>query len=256
MSATLEIQVEGATLHVQTDGSITNPALVLWPPGGCNLHVWDHLIPVLESRFHVVRIDVRGLGKSVIHDDIDELFTLEQYAQDACCVLDALGIDTCHSWSQSWGSRAAMTFAATCSPRVVSTALYAANADMPDVPAQREGSRLAAEIRKSQGIEPVKIDSQFQVHVDQAMVARAGGAIHKANLHDYVPRLYLPVLVGTGSHDPNLASSRQIAQDAPDATLVVLENVGHNAILEHPKLALQTFLDFHEKLADESPSSS
>lgn len=35
---------------------------------------------------------------------------------------------------------------------------------------------------------------------------------------------------------------------APNAKLVVLENVGHNSMWEYPALALQTFLDFHESL--------
>ena len=58
----------------------------------------------------------------------------------------------------------------------------------------------------------------------------------------------MPVLIGTGSHDPNLVSSRVIAATAPNAKLAVLRNVGHNGILEHPELALSTFLDFHDSL--------
>ena len=58
----------------------------------------------------------------------------------------------------------------------------------------------------------------------------------------------MPVLIGTGSHDPNLVSSRVIAANAPNAKLAVLENVGHNGMLEHPALALSTFLEFHDSL--------
>ena len=58
----------------------------------------------------------------------------------------------------------------------------------------------------------------------------------------------MPVLIGTGSHDPNLVSSRVIAATAPNARLAVLENVGHNSMLEHPDLALGTFFEFHDGL--------
>jgi len=56
------------------------------------------------------------------------------------------------------------------------------------------------------------------------------------------------VLIGTGSHDPNLVSSRVIAATAANAKRVVPENVGHNSMWEYPGLALQTFLDFNESL--------
>ena len=59
----------------------------------------------------------------------------------------------------------------------------------------------------------------------------------------------MPILIGTGSHDPNLVSGRVIAETAPNVRLAVLDAVGHNGILEHPELALRTFLDFHDALA-------
>ena len=80
-------------------------------------------------------------------------------------------------------------------------------------------------------------------------MAKATAAAGKYELKSVIDRLTMPVLIGTGSHDPNLASSRVIAETAPNARLVVLDTVGHNGILEHPELALQTFLDFHDALA-------
>ena len=74
-------------------------------------------------------------------------------------------------------------------------------------------------------------------------------ALRKFRLASVVERLTMPVLIGTGSHDPNLVSSRVIAETAPNARLAVLDAVGHNGILEHPELALRTFLDFHDALA-------
>ena len=61
-----------------------------------------------------------------------------------------------------------------------------------------------------------------------------------------VDQLTMPVLIGTGSLDPNLVSSRAIADRLPSATLSVLEDVGHNGILERPEVALERFLNFHD----------
>ena len=92
----MHLEVTGATLYVEVDGPSSLPALLLWPPGSCNLRVWDHLVPKLCSRFHVIRIDLRGLGQSSAVEDPETQYTFEQYAEDACAVLDHLGIVACH----------------------------------------------------------------------------------------------------------------------------------------------------------------
>lgn len=245
----MKLDVEGARLHVEVDGSPALPALLLWPPGRCNLRVWDHLVPRLAERFRVVRVDVRGCGQSSPAAHPETQYALEQYAKDAAAVLDHLGIERCHVWSQSWGSRAAMVFCALTSERVSSAALYAANVDRADVPAQREGTRRAAEERREAGIETPAPPAGFTEHAHPQEAVAATQAAGKFDLAPMVARLSMPVLIATGSHDPNLASSRVIAVEAPRAELRVLERTGHNAILEHPQLALDVFLEFQDALA-------
>lgn len=242
------LEVTGATLYVEVDGSNSLPALLLWPPGGCNLRVWDHLVPNLCARFHVIRIDLRGLGQSSATEDPETQYTFEQYAEDACAVLDHLGITACHVWSQSWGSRPAMAFSALYPDRVLTAALYAANVDMPDVEAQRSGSKLAADRRREDGIATMPSPDGFQVHRSADAVPLAMQAMRKFTLADVVKGLTMPVLIGTGEHDPNLTSSRAIAASAENIELVVLDRVGHNGILEYPELALDTFFSFHDGL--------
>ena len=248
----MRIGVDGATLHLEVDGEEGNPALLVWPPGTCTVRTWDHLVPRLAQRFRVVRFDVRGCGESSPAADPETQYTFEQYARDACDVLDHLGIDRCHVWSQSWGSRPAIVFCAFHPDRVMSAALYAANTDRADVKAQQEGTKRARELRRQAGIESSPMPSGFTVHRDPESAALATAAARKFDLAAVVHRLTMPVLIGTGSHDPNLVSSRVIAATAPDARLVVLDNVGHNGILEHPELALSTFLEFHDSLDRES----
>lgn len=248
MESARQVEVDGATLHVEVDGGEDSPALLLWPPGRCTVRTWDHLVPRLAERFRVVRIDIRGCGESSPAADPETQYTFEQYARDACDVLDHLGIDRCHVWSQSWGSRPAIVFCALHPDRVISAALFAANTDPADVPAQREGTRRAAELRRRAGIEPSPTPTGFTVHRDPQAAGLATGTSRKFDLAAVVDRLAMPVLIGTGSHDPNLVSSRVIAATAPNAKLAVLDNVGHNSILEHPELALGTFLEFHGSL--------
>ena len=161
---THSIRFEGANLHVETDGDSSHHALLLWPPGSSTLRVWDHLIPELATRFHVIRIDVRGYGKSE-PDHLDEAqFTFHQYARDARFVLDQLNIEATHVWSQSWGTRAAIVFCAKNQAYVKSAALYAANLDLPDVAAQRRGTKDAADERNSLGIVSAPPPTGFNEH--------------------------------------------------------------------------------------------
>ena len=240
---------EGANLHVETDGDPSLPSLLLWPPGSSTVRVWDHLIPELVTRFHVIRIDVRGYGKSE-PDHLDEAqFTFDQYARDACFVLDQLNIRSTHVWSQSWGTRAAIVFCARNQTYVESAALYAANLDLPDVAAQRQGTKDAADERKSLGIVSAPPPTGFNEHRNTGAAQLAAGALRKIQLVDVIDELTMPVLIGTGSHDPNLTSSRAIATRLDNAQLIEFEHVGHNAILEHPALALSAFFEFHETLS-------
>lgn len=244
----MNVTVTGASLYVEVEGSEALPTLLLWQPGSCNLRVWDHLVPELLSRFRVIRVDLRGLGRSSVADDSETQYTFEQYAEDACKVLDHFGVSACHVWSQSWGSRPAMAFSALNPNRVLSAALYAANVDMPDVKAQREGSKLAADKRRAEGITATPTPEGFQIHQSPDAAQEAMKAMRKFVLADVVGKLSMPILIATGEYDPNLTSSCAIAENAENIELVVLENVGHNSILEHPSLALETFLRFHDSM--------
>ena len=86
------VNVTTATLHVELDGTNENPVLLLWPPGGSTVRVWDHLVPKLLDEFFVIRADIRGYGKSIPHTDAESQYTFEQYAKDASDVLDNLQI--------------------------------------------------------------------------------------------------------------------------------------------------------------------
>ena len=244
----MNVTVTGASLYVEIEGPEALPALLLWQPGSCKLRVWDQLVPKLLSRFRVIRVDLRGLGESSAAEDPDTQYTFEQYAEDACKVLDHVGVSTCHVWSQSWGSRPAMAFSALNPNRVVSAALYAANVDMPDVKAQREGSKLATDKRRAEGIRATPPPEGFQIHQSPDAAQEAMKAMRKFVLADVVGKLSMPILIATGEYDPNLTSSRAIAESAENIELVELKNVGHNSILEHPNLALETFLRVHDSM--------
>lgn len=246
---THNISFERAQLHVEVDGSPDLPSLLLWSPGSCTLRVWDHLLDQLTERFQIVRIDVRGFGQSTVDELSEEQFNFDQYARDARHVLDSLGVQETHVWSQSWGTRPAIVFCARHQAMVKSAALYAANLGLPDVAQQRQGTKDAAEARRENSIQSTVPPTRFSDHANPQAQQLASAALRKFNLSDVIDDVTMPVLIGTGSFDPNLVSSKEIAERLPNATLREFEHVGHNAILEHPTLALDAFFEFHDSLS-------
>jgi len=82
-----ELDVVGATLYYETEGRITDPAVLLIHAGIASLRMWDPLAPELAVDHYVIRFDTRGYGSTVATD--------AEYSNraDAIAVLDHLGVE-------------------------------------------------------------------------------------------------------------------------------------------------------------------
>jgi pimeloyl-ACP methyl ester carboxylesterase len=80
------LDVNGASLYFETDGSPEHPALLLIHAGIANLRMWDPQIEALAKDHYVVRFDTRGYGRS---DTQNVDFSNRA---DALAVLDHLGV--------------------------------------------------------------------------------------------------------------------------------------------------------------------
>ncbi len=244
----MKLQVEGAKLNTEVDGPEDAPAVLFWHGAGCTLHMWDIVVPKLIDRFRLIRFDVRGVGASTPAEDPEKQYTFEQYADDANRILDACDVDRCHVWSMAWGTRAAIAYCALNSSRVISAALYDASIGRADVEAQRSGHKRALELQLASGVERFPRPDGWNTHEFPDAVGPALGAAGKFDLSGVVAQLTMPVLVATGDHDPNLASSRELVDRTPGARLVVFENVGHGSVLQRPDLTTETFLEFQDSI--------
>ena len=244
----MELKVDGATLNVETDGPKDAPPVLLWHGAWCTLRMWDRVVEMLKDQFYLIRFDVRGVGLSSPAADPDTQYTFEQYAEDANLILDAEGIKQCHIWSMAWGTRAALAYCALNPDCVISAALFDASIGRADVEAQREGGKKALALQIAAGIEKFEPPEGSFSHKYPDSVPQALAAAAKINLVESVPKLSMPVLVGTGDHDPNLDSSKELVDLAPDARLVIFENVGHGSVLQRPDLTTATFLEFQDSL--------
>lgn len=242
----MEFEVKGAKLNIDVAGPAGKPAVLFWNGAGCTLHMWDFVVSNLNDRFRMIRFDIRGTGASTPTEDPETQYTFEQYAADANQILDAYEVELCHIWSMAWGTRAAIAYCALNRARLISAALFDASIGRADVEAQKRGGKRALELQLAMGIQSFPRPDGWNVHRYPEEVPKALGAATKFDLVSVVPNLTMPVLVATGDHDPNLASSRELVNMLPDARLLVFQNVGHGSVLQRPDLATEAFLEFQD----------
>lgn len=77
-------------IHIEISGHPDKPPLILHHALGANLDMWRHQLDVLEPHFRVIRMDMRGHGKSLA---LPSPYSMEELAGDVVLVMDALGIE-------------------------------------------------------------------------------------------------------------------------------------------------------------------
>lgn len=98
--------MSGAIFSTDTDGG--GDAVLLVHAIGCDHRMWDALAADLAPSFRVVRMDVRGHGRSEV---TPRPYSLAQLAGDAARILDECGIDKAHWVGLSMGGMIGQAFA-------------------------------------------------------------------------------------------------------------------------------------------------
>jgi 3-oxoadipate enol-lactonase len=95
----------GVRLHYKVTGDPRRSLLVLANSVGSNLHMWDKVLPSLESRYRVLRFDTRGHGESEVST---EPFSIDQLGRDVLRLLDEVGADRASVCGLSLGGLVAL----------------------------------------------------------------------------------------------------------------------------------------------------
>ena len=132
-------------LHVVQQGQ--GPALVLSHALGCDLQMWDGVAQALQDRFTVVRYDHRGHGRSPA---IGEAFDMNDLADDAAGVIEALDQGPVHFVGLSMGGMTAQALAAR-HPALVRSITIANSASYYDEAARAGWQARIATVR-AQGV--------------------------------------------------------------------------------------------------------
>ncbi len=244
-------------LHYEMDGGTaggTGLPFVLSHGVIENAASWADVVPMLARHHRVVTYDARGRGTST--GDAWP-FAYADLATDVECLAAHLGFDRLYHAGHSMGARVALEHALAYPGRVAGIALVSGRATRPDAAGRRRLADLAAQVERAgpgAGValwahpgEPVydRAEAIAAANPKDGTVLALQTLVEMDDLLPELGRVHVPVLVVVGDRDESyVASAREMAGALPDATLHVLEGVGHFPNLECPEL-LATLLVAH-----------
>lgn len=277
-----QVKANGIQIEYETFGDISSSPILLIMGGGSQLIYWDAgFCEELAEKGHlVIRFDNRDVGLSTKFEEagvpdmmaamnggaVGPAYTLEDMADDAVGLLDALGIEKAHICGASIGGMVAQTVAYRHPKRVLSLTSIMSSTGNPDLPQIKP--EILAEVYK-----PVPDDREAYIEHQVTMwrkiwspgfpfeedrlrtlvaesydrsyypqgLARQGAAVLAHGYQkDAIASITAPTLVIHGDMDPFMPveGGRETAQLIAGAKLLIINGMGHDVPQDvWPKIA-------------------
>lgn len=258
----MKIKANGIDIYYEIEGK--GPWLTMSHSLACNVSMWDPQMPVLTSKFKVLRFDTRGHGQSSAPAGE---YTLEQLADDVKGLLDSLGIKQTHWAGLSMGGMIGQAFALRYPGVFQSMVLADTTSRRPPDAAKMWAERV--QIAQTKGMDALvestlarwftepyrksRADVMEKIGDDirKTPVAGFAGCCHAISKVDYLDRLkeiMVPALVMVGEHDHGTPpeAARIIQQNLPGSELKIIPSAAHLSNIEQAdefNKAMTGFLD-------------
>lgn len=254
------MKARNGLINYQISGE--GPALVLVHGVGANLQSWDGVCKALEGEFRIIRSDLRGHGLSA---NIDEPYSVEQFAADIIAVMDDAGVERAHLAGFSLGGLIAQKLATDYPERFDRIVILSAVAGRTEEERAKVVARLG--MIRDGGMAAItgaatdrwftedfakahpeviakRVEELKAVHLDSYLEAyRVFGT---TELIDTLHTITRPVLVMTGEFDQgsNTRMARDMHDLIPGSKLVILPGLKHSVLVEVPELIAEHLRDF------------
>lgn len=270
------VKANGIQIEYETFGNTSSPALLLIIGLGNHMTDWDEAIckQLADGGLFVIRFDNRDVGLSTKFDgagapDVigaftDQLqgkkvnapYTLNDMADDAVGLLDALGIKKAHICGMSMGGMIAQTIAIRHPQRLLSlTSIYSTtgNPDLPPPtpeatqvlitppPEEREAYiEYMIKLFKTLAGPGFPFDEQWHRQAamrryDRCFYPQGVGrqilaVLAHGSRKDALASVQIPTLVIHGTDDPlvRVECGKDTAEAIPGAELMIIEGMGHD----------------------------
>ena len=268
------LDINGVDVHVAVDGPENAPALTFAHALSLDLRSFGPQVAAFRDKYKVVRLDLRGHGKSDVGGGP---FSIEDLAGDVAGVLDRLRIKRTHFVGSSLGAMAGMALAFNHRDRLSSLTFMASQGTLPperivtarESLAKRRASdatpkttfadqtesmlaRLLGDIDEATATETFALLRQILGETTLFGQARAYEAIFGMNYDTRLTEITTPTLVLAGAADSSTPPERmQIYADGiAGARMVILEKAGHFPNVETPEAFNSALIAFLNGLPD------
>jgi 3-oxoadipate enol-lactonase len=258
----LKIKVNGVEIAHRFDGPQSGHVVMMSNSLMADHTMWDVTVPALTDRYHILRYDTRGHGRS---GTTPGPYSIEMLADDAIGLIDQLGIPRVHFVGLSMGGMIAQQIGARYPERVYSLSLCDSASEMP--PRSIWAERFS--IAQTKGIEGL-LDSTIQRWFTSQFIARDPQSIEKVRrmisgtrVEGYIAcasavrdmaqttmllQVKSPTLILVGYQDPACTVEHSIVlhRMIDGSEMVILEQAAHLSNIEQPQAfnrALRAFID-------------
>lgn len=245
-------------IHFAVEGE--GPFVTLVHGVGSGLGSWDEVAARLARTFTVVRLDLRGHGRS---GPIVGACTLDDLASDVRHVWDRLGIESSHLAGFSLGGLIAQSLSLGEPGRIARLAIVSAVAGRTPEERARVVERLA--LLREGGIAAITAAAEERWFTpefrathpgrvrrcmaellanDPHSYAAAYTVFATSDLGDRLDGIVHPTLVVTGEHDAgsNTRMARMMHERIAGSSLVILPGLRHSVLAEAPETIAQLLI--------------
>lgn len=250
----MRVTVDDAIIDVETAGD--GPAILLLHGFPLAREIWDAQVPQLQKTATVIRLDLRGMGRS---SSSNGPYLMETLAGDVAAALDSLHVEMVTLIGHSLGGYVAMAFARMYAERVSSIVLVCSrlSADSPEKAREREEladciefdnsmepalaaylpGLFAPETAKSQPHLAARVAEIIRRNDPRGAAAMLRGMAQRSASSDIAEDLGMPVLVVGGSCDAMVPPGEiaSIAKIFPRGEALQMKRSGHLPMLEQPE---------------------
>ncbi len=252
---------DAPTIHYWDDGGDKPPVMLIHGVGADGAS-WDQIAAAMSPNFRVLRLDLRGHGRS---GHIEGALTIDHFVRDVVDVLDVCAVPAAHTVGFSLGGMIAQGIALQHPDRVQRLVLLSAVAGRTAEERERVQARLT--ILKEQGVAAITGAAQDRWFTPE-LIARNPDLVERrmrqlrenhapsyaaaytvfstTDLGDRLHAIRAPTLIATGEHDvgSNTRMAHYMQAQIPSSQLKILPGLRHSILVESPTLVTQLATDF------------
>ena len=262
--------INGVPINFTLDGTTGAPLITFAHALSLNLRSFDDQIDAFKDQYRVLRLDLRGHGKT---DKDGGSFSMEDLADDVVGLWDHIGVEKSHFVGSSLGAMVGLALALDHADRLSSLTFMASQGALPPERIVASRANIAA-MRASDATAQTTMADEADALMDRLLFdhdestnparftllrqilgdttlfgqARAYEAILAMNYDNRLDEICTPTLVLAGAQDNSTTPERmQMYKDGiTGAQMELLQDAGHFPNLEQPNAfnaTLKTFLN-------------